>query len=342
MTRERPGRQRHQVPEDGFALIAVIWVVLVVTMISMELVASIGLEARAASLRLDALRAEGLAKGAYQVALYLERIGLPDNDSAIMPPSVEWLRNREYRVNFSEGAALVRFETEGRISLSTAPEEQLSALFGLFRGDEQTGRTMAQSVIDWRDADGVDRSNNPEVLSYSDREYSPRNRTLGIGDPHLIDGFSFWDFQPTLMPGPNGPWLLPAGISSLATTTPRSGLDPNIAAIPVLMTLPEVTGDRALRIAALRDETPFSSLSDFVDRTRIEPDSPATRLLVFPGTVSVIEVESGVGNARTKIRWIYESVSEFNPLTGAFEGRRILREKDGDGSTAPLEVPGVR
>ena len=60
----------------GFALIAVLWVTLIMAFISMELIGSIGLEARTARSRLEALQLERLAGAGHEVADYLTARGL--------------------------------------------------------------------------------------------------------------------------------------------------------------------------------------------------------------------------------------------------------------------------
>jgi general secretion pathway protein K len=320
----------------GFALIAVVWVVAVVTVISMELVASIGLEARGATARLEALKLERLALGGHEMAAYLDQRGLvgPNAEQGELPGDIPidvLTPGTAYRVRFPGGSALVQIGAEnGKASLSTSPPEALAAVFTRWTGDPAEGERLARAVIDWRDPDPLTLEGNAESAEYTGAGIVPRNRAVGIGDAHLVAGMDAGDFLPALgdssQPGQH--WLLPEGIYSLVTPIPTDGrINPNFAPVPILETLPGVDEEMASRLAELREDRLFENIPDLQLRSGILPGADTWNAITLGAgstrTVTVIAGnDAGMRQVRRRVR---QSMSVYNQTLNQMEPRLLVR-----------------
>lgn len=331
MTLRLPERRRDS--DGGFALIAVIMVVAVVTVVSMELVASLGLEARGAAARLEALKLERLALGGHEVAAYLEQAGLlvPDADLAGLPVDVVGTgRGTEYRIVFPGGTTTIRFAADnGKVSLTSAPEVLLSAVFTRWTGDAARGDRLAQAVVDWRDPDQLSAGAQAESADYPDSRFGPRNAGFGVGDAHLVAGVGTEDFLPAALDGiePGTGWLLPEGLYSLVTPIPTDGrINPNFAPVPVLETLPGIDAATARLLAELREQRDFESNVDLAERGGIAPGADTWNWVTL-GTAATrtvrVRVENPDGMSQT-LRRTYRSMNVYNPTANRMEPRELL------------------
>lgn len=323
----------------GFALIAVIGVVAVVTVISMELVRSIGLEAQGATSRLEALQLERIALAGHEVARYLEQRGLlvpgadADADTSLEALPVEAVSPGVYLIRFPEGTAEVRYGAEnGKVSLASAPEPLLTAVFARWRGNEAEGRRLSNAVVDWRDPDRLTTDGNPESSEYPDAGFGPRNRGFGVGDAHLVAGFRAADFLPTVLDDRSGTdaWILPEGIYSLVTPLPTDGrVNPNFAPRPVLESVPGLDATAVRDLIESREQRLFADLSELERPGAIPPGSDAWNWLTLstsPGRTVTVTAADGAGRRQVRTR-VYESSLAIDPFSGQTISRLFLRRE---------------
>lgn len=331
MTSPAPRKTVGRTSSAGFALIAVVWVVVVVTVIAMELVASIGLEARGATARLEALRLERLALGGHEVASYLDQRGLlsPGAELGNLPVDVV-TPGAAYGVRFPNGSAIFRIGAEnGKVSLTDSPEQRLAAVFSRWTGDPVEGERLAREVVEWRDPDQLTSAGNAESADYTDSGIRPRNRPFGVGDAHLVAGFGPDDFLPAVADAPgNESWLLPEGLYSLVTLIPTGGrVNPNFAPVPVLETLPGVDETIALRWVEIREDRPFENLADLQETSGIPPGADTWNAVVLgAGTTRRLTVtaegETGMRQVRSRL---WQTMTVFNATLNRMEPRPLMR-----------------
>lgn len=153
MTHQRPTEQR------GFVLVSVLWMLTILTVVTLGFGRRAYLDARAAALTLDQIQVQYLARGAAQrgVEEVQQRIDIYTNMSRVIgsmqrsnqigSEASEWLKNFDYVGTYDmsdllpEAAAEALGEEDviqcvveplgGKISINTAPEELLENVDGL-------------------------------------------------------------------------------------------------------------------------------------------------------------------------------------------------------------------
>ena len=154
----------------GIALIAVLWLVALLTLLATTVVSLSVTHRRTAESYAESVQADSTLDSAIRVAL-LRLIAPPDRGAgsaleqtqslAILGSSVEVTLQRE----------------TGRIDLNTAEPDLLVALFAANGWRESDARSMVARIIDWKDPDDTPEEGGAEVREYRDAHlpYGPRN-----------------------------------------------------------------------------------------------------------------------------------------------------------------------
>lgn len=163
----RPPLNRHP---QGIALVAVLWLIALLTVLATAAVTLTAGQRRAAE-RIGAIaQATSAADGAIRLTL-LELIAPTEHHSAP--------RARQERSLAVLGTDVqVHFDREiGRIDLNTAEEELLFAAFAANGWDEAAARALSARILDWRDPDDLPRTEGAERTQYAftGLRYGPRN-----------------------------------------------------------------------------------------------------------------------------------------------------------------------
>jgi Type II secretion system (T2SS), protein K len=278
----------------GFALLLVLWTLIILSTIALTLAASVGTEVRASQDAWNDLQAERLARSGHDMATYLETRGggTRGEDFSNLPAEV-LTPGMKYRVSFDIGAVEILYEGEnGKIDIANASEENIRAFFTAWTGDANRGREIADSLADWTDANDDPRPYGAESFWYLNRGYLPRNGPLGSADLFLVKGLTPNDFAPTLVDSDKGPSYRIPLTRVISTTATGSTVNPNYAAPGVLRILPGMTEDLLSRILQLREVMPFAGAQDFQTRTGVSADSPIVSRLAFArGTTPAIRTE---------------------------------------------------
>ena len=95
-----------------------------------------------------------------------------------------------YTVKFGDNTLTFRLQDEsGKLSLNKATEQQLEKLFSALLGeDDQRILTLTESILDWRDADNIVRTDGAEDAFYADRvpPYQAADRPFLLLDELLL------------------------------------------------------------------------------------------------------------------------------------------------------------
>ena len=162
----RPSRERAR----GVALIAVLWLIAILTLLATT-VATLSVSHRRAAQRFtEAVQLDSLADSAIRVML-LRLIAPKSPNERVAVGGVQ-------RLELFGGVVDVTVERElGRIDINTAAEELIFALFAANGWEDQRARAMANRIADWKDTDDLRREGGAERDDYrtAGLEYAPRN-----------------------------------------------------------------------------------------------------------------------------------------------------------------------
>ena len=194
----RTSRQHHRSSTTGVALIAVLWLVGLLTLLA-SACAAISVSHRRAAQRLaERVALETSADSAIRVAAL--RIIAP---AAGQPLTA----SDNIQLEMPAGPATVIIQRErGHIDLNTAEEDLIFATFAANGWQVPQARAMAARIADWTDTDDEPRKDGAEAADYTaaGRPYGPRNgpfesveelrQVLGSEDikPALFEAFTVY------------------------------------------------------------------------------------------------------------------------------------------------------
>lgn len=166
-----PGRAYHD--RSGFALIGVLWLVVLVSVVGL----GFSLQARGVSRRIanaaDFSRARAAAVGclAHAEEVLIERLGRSQliglGSPALEDPWFEPRRLLDDTIQVADALCHVRLYDAGKkLHLNEVSEEELRRLMAARRIDDADADRAAQAIMDWRDLDDLRRARGAEVEEY--------------------------------------------------------------------------------------------------------------------------------------------------------------------------------
>jgi general secretion pathway protein K len=288
----------HTVPAGrsrGVALIAVLWLGMLLAVIAGSLLTTTRSELRLARNLLDSARADALAEG----GIYLAIPHLLDRDVATRWPVDGTVHVVELETGRLEVAAR---DAAGRVDLNAAPPELLAGaappelLAGLFRAagvETDAADILAARIADWRDRDDNVSPDGAEQADYDAGGFSVRVGNAPFATPGEI----------LRIPGID--MALFAEIEGAVTVWSRQrGIDPTAAPRLALLALPGMSETAADSLIAARAEG--------------DPDPRGTRLLPF------IPDEARRWIARGGGRVVYLTAQAETPEGGIFRREAVI------------------
>jgi general secretion pathway protein K len=278
----------------GTVLISVLWIVLILTVISFSLAASVRVEMSSVQNTFDTERAELLAKGG---ALLLYRNVATHKDFAQDSPVRN--ENGQYVFQLNSGKVRVWFDSyASRIDINGASEDLLGAVLERLEVSPQQRAVIVDSILDWRDIDDDRRLNGAESADYNLFQQPipgikrPRNGPFRSVDELLyVNGVNQNVFYGGLVRDPSsGEYRRVPGLRDVLTVDSGLGtVDPNFAPAVVLRVLSAIDPAAADHILAERSIKPFQSLSDLTARVPELALSNALKYLaITPDLVTII------------------------------------------------------
>ncbi len=187
----------------GIALIAVLWLLALLTLLGTAMATLSISQRRAAERYLQAAQAETIADSAIRLAL-LKLFTPPEKGTQLRigePQTVELL---------GTAAQVVVWREATRVDLNVVDPELLFAVFAANGWNEDDARGMAARIVDWRDADDVSEEGGAEQGAYDAAgiAYGPRNgpfesieelrQVIGSEriEPTLFDAFTVYTHTP--------------------------------------------------------------------------------------------------------------------------------------------------
>ena len=224
--------------ESGIALIAVLWLTVLLTVIASSFAYSMRGEALAARNMLSLAQARSVADGA------VERVAFE-----LMRPraSVDaWSADGQPHV-WNDGEITVTataVDEAARIDLNSAQEPLLKGLLQNVGGlDAEAAQRVMEAILDWRDADDLRRPNGAEAADYraAGLKYVPSNASFeNVGELRRVLGVT--------------PALMAKIADNLTVYSRQPGINPSTAPREVLLALPGINPEQVdTFIAARRD-----------------------------------------------------------------------------------------
>ena len=146
--------------DNGFALVSVLWIVMILSIIALSVIAVAQSARKSASLAVQRAKAEALADaGIYRAIAGLLTLQTKDRWPAD-GTKVTW--------RFHERSANVTIEPEAaKIDLNYANHELLRGLFLAVGTSPEKADALADAIEDWRDEDDLKRLNGAERREYA-------------------------------------------------------------------------------------------------------------------------------------------------------------------------------
>lgn len=264
--------------ERGVALIAVLWVVLLLSVIAGSLLLLTRSDLDLSRNLVLSSRAESLAEG----GIYLGILALLDPD-----PETRWVPDgRSYRLVRESGTLDVSLQDEtGRIDLNGAPPELLSSLLASAGVEAEQVDILANRIIDWRDPDDEARPNGAEQDDYdaAGLEIRVGNRPFMTSDEvQRVPGVTT-DLYARIAP-------------AVTVYSGRPGINPGTAPRAALLALPGIDEATVDAVLAARTETSDSGGLPMVAATAFGASAallPAeSRRFLTGGATNVFSIRS--------------------------------------------------
>ena len=231
-------------PAGGFALIAVLWITILLTVIGSSFAFSMRSEALAARNALSLAQARAAADGAVErVAFELQR---PRNVGDAWSPDGQPRRWQDGEIAILATAV----DEAAKIDLNTAGEPLLKGLLMVIGGlDEPAAQQLVDAIVDWRDPDELSRPGGAEAPDYraANRTALPPNAPFeAVGEVQRVLGMS--------------PALFARVGPHLTVYSRQSGVNPATAGREVLLSIPGVGAEQVDVFLAQRQDALLAKL----------------------------------------------------------------------------------
>jgi general secretion pathway protein K len=220
MMTDRIQRSAASASEQGFVIVAVLWLLAALAALAVIFSAYLSNSARALAGNDTALQAEALVSASVELAAY--QLQLAGEDSRPAQGTFHTrLNGADLAVSFVSEAA--------RIDLNTAPKELLAGLLTVLGANEEDARADADRVVAWRTPPTPETAGNEDALyRAAGRSYSPRQAPFAhVNELGLVLGLS--------------PALVERALPLVTVFSGASGVDALIAAPEVIAALPGMT-----------------------------------------------------------------------------------------------------
>lgn len=295
-TRDRRPHRPGRIPRSsrGVALIAVLWVVLLLSVIAGSLLMLTRTELGLSRNLVLSARAEALAEGGIHLAIY--ELLTPGSTIRTQAGGSQW------QVEMEAGLLDISVaDVTGRIDLNAAPPAMLAGLLTAAGLDLAEAEALADRIADWRDPDDNVRPNGAEQADYA-----------GYQPPIRVGNGPFLSADEILrIPGVTA--QLWEGIADAVTVySRRPGINPMHAPKAALRALPGVDDATADAIIATRSETdPDGSQQRAVAEIAGMLPAEARRYLTGgPSTIYAIRARAELPEGAI---YILEAIIEMTP-----------------------------
>lgn len=207
--------------QQGFVLVAVLWLLVALALLVTIFTVHLSASARAVSLNEGPLKTEALVSAGVELAAY--RLQSADKDKR---PS-----DGAFRVRLGGTDISVSFITEAaRVDLNAAPRELLSDLLTVLGAGDDEAKEAADRIVGWRTKASSDGDANKEAALYqaAGRPYTPRQAPFAhVNELALVLGMR--------------PALVERMLPYVTVFSDSAGVDVMVAPPEVIAALPGMT-----------------------------------------------------------------------------------------------------
>lgn len=292
--------------EQGFVLIAVLWVLAALAVLAVIFSSFLANSARAIAVNDNALQSEALISAAVELTAY--QLALAGEAAPARGSFRTRLNGADISVSFLSEAS--------RIDLNNAPKELLAGLLSVLGAGSEEARGYAERIIAWRTraAQGSPNANEDALYRAAGRSYGPRQAPFAhINELGLVLGLP--------------PALVERALPFVTVFSGASGVD-------VVNAAPEV-------IAALPGMTPLILKQFLSDRGGLGTDSQAIARALGDAKASVSSNKCDAYRVliRLRLRNGWETVSEVViGLKSEGNPYRVLAWRDGVGLSRGMKL----
>ncbi|MDH3291129.1 MAG: general secretion pathway protein GspK [Gemmatimonadota bacterium] len=278
---------------NGFALVAVLWILVVMGVVGVTFHVGARADRRAVANARTESRSRwagraGLALALRQIDNMLHQsgaaFGLQASGDTVLPPI-------EFSLEGVTVSALV-LDARARVNLNLASDRQLTRLAEAVGLSSAAATALAASVLDWRDADGLRRTDGAEARDYAGLRppSRPKNAPFySVEELHTVWGVNPPDY---------------ARIAPLVTVVGDGRVNVNAAPRTVLVTVPGIDDAAAAAIVARRRAGPFRNVFELLQslprqsREQVERDvgTFVDRVAFGPRVVEIVVTTRAQGS----------------------------------------------
>jgi general secretion pathway protein K len=160
--------------EEGIALIAVLWMLTLLSIVA----AALSLETRSSTRIARNMADNAAARAAADAGIQRAILDLETSTGAPTDARKFLADGTVYAWRFANSTVHISVKDEGsKIDLNQAPEELLTALFASVGVDRGEAQSLADAIADYRDADNLPRPGGAEEAEYRDAglAWGPKN-----------------------------------------------------------------------------------------------------------------------------------------------------------------------
>lgn len=288
-------RTRHVADRRGFALIAILWLIVAMAALGLDDSANAHDAIATTQSRMDILRATWIAEGCGDIARATADVALADT---LVAAGVAWdtLDRSIATLQSTFPRCRITWRAAGdRLNVNTADGDALSAAFIAAGVAEERADSLAAAILDWRDGDTIPRLRGAEAGWYRRAgRVVPTNRPFeSAAEIYLVRGFDTADSLVALLGVEPGRIVLDRAPLPVIASLP--GITPEIVArIAELRWKGELIGDGSALGGSLSEESRKRMAGSYSHLTALvssEPDAWIIRITASSGTppVNVIE-----------------------------------------------------
>ncbi len=263
--------------QGGFALLAVLWGIVLLFVLALIFSHSVQIEARTTLYRKQATQAYAMACGGVEAAI-LELAYPPATGETPSSPLWSWRRGqREGTVIFPGGKAKLQIANEtGKLDLNRASVEQLSRLFEARGLESEKAQRLAAAIIDWRSPARAESEAVVQGEASTNRERDrPRHAPFeSVEEVLRVAGMTRDILYGTVEVTDEGKVRPKYGVAQdLTVFSDSAQINVNYASEAVLRSVPGISWDLAQAIVQGRKQEPFKSVTEIGDRVPVSlPD----------------------------------------------------------------------
>jgi len=169
--------------QRGIALISVLWVIVLLSTLVFGIAASVRTETTLVGNSISLSRARYAAEGGVSIGV----------QNLLLPRAERWPADGSIReLDFDQlHLRIATFDESGKIDLNYADQDLLVRLLNLAGAEQTAAFSIADAIIDWRDADDLHRLQGAEAEDYraAGLGYGPRNGPFEtVGELQLVMG----------------------------------------------------------------------------------------------------------------------------------------------------------